>query len=218
MNLASFFMAVPLLRILVSFKGFLDMTHSLVHGLQIATPFILILVIVHYMFCVFCYASFSENIQKNGHLGGGFSTYGHTFLTMFQVFIGAGWATVMEEAINQTYTTFYWLFLTYRLLVGVIVTQFMISILVEAFQEAEENRTSMIGAVRHEIGASVPEMLVLTAVQRDKVDREVGALARRLLKMDDRSAIIDADAEAEGDPNFFGHHHKEMESVFGMQI
>ena len=42
----------------------------------------------------------------------------------------------------------------------VIVTQFMISILVEAFQEAEENRTSMIGAVRHEIGASVPEMLV----------------------------------------------------------
>ena len=120
-----------------------------------------------------------------------------------------------------------------------------------------------------------PPAQVLTAVQRDKVDREVGALARRLLKMDDRSAIIDADAEAEGDPNFFGehttsasvlfvhmddastccwaaahvhlfvwicyyssvpfsfaasqtlcrwltllagHHHKEMESVFGMQI
>ena len=28
----------------------------------------------------------------------------------------------MEEAINQTYTTFYWLFLTYRLLVGVMTS------------------------------------------------------------------------------------------------
>ena len=71
---------------------------------------------------------------------------------------------------------YYWFFISYRYLVGVIFSNLILSILVSAFQTSVEDAATLQGQVRLRLRDCGSEML--TAKQQVKLQRELGAVAR----------------------------------------
>ena len=77
----------------------------------------------------------------------GFTTLEDTSLAMYQVFMGAGWGDIMDEAVDATNKAVIWFFFTYVLIVGVLFSNLFVGILISTFQYGEEMQGSDKGEV-----------------------------------------------------------------------
>ena len=83
---AEFMMAFPLLRVFVDYPPFLNIAEKIRHGLEAVFPIFIVLSLIYYIFCIAAYHLFKENHVHNDL---GFTSLPNTFLTMYQIFIGA---------------------------------------------------------------------------------------------------------------------------------
>ena len=84
----------------------------------------------------------------------------------------------MRNTVSQTYVSYYWFFIVYRFVVGLIFSQLLVGILVTIFQNTEAERGTITGEVRLALSKSAK---VLTPAEQVKLQRELGVLAASLL-------------------------------------
>ena len=84
----------------------------------------------------------------------------------------------MKNTVSQTYISYYWFFIVYRFVVGLIFSQLLVGILVTSFQTTEAERGTITGEVRLALSKAAK---VLTQETQAKLQRELGVLAVSLL-------------------------------------
>ena len=84
----------------------------------------------------------------------------------------------MRNTVSQTYISYYWFFIVYRFVVGLIFSQMLVGILVSVFQTTEAERGTITGEVRLALSKAAK---VLTQETQAKLQRELGVLASSLL-------------------------------------
>lgn len=84
----------------------------------------------------------------------------------------------MRNTVSQTYISYYWFFIVYRFVVGLIFSQLLVGILVTSFQTTEAERGTITGEVRLALSKAAK---VLTQETQAKLQRELGVLASSLL-------------------------------------
>ena len=84
----------------------------------------------------------------------------------------------MRNTVSQTYISYYWFFIVYRFVVGLIFSQLLVGILVTSFQTTEAERGTITGEVRLALSKAAK---VLTQETQAKLQRELGVLAVSLL-------------------------------------
>ena len=84
----------------------------------------------------------------------------------------------MRNTVSQTYISYYWFFIVYRFVVGLIFSQMLVGILVSVFQTTEAERGTITGEVRLALSKAAK---VLTQETQAKLQRELGVLAASLL-------------------------------------
>ena len=111
----------------------------------------------------------------------------------------------MRNTVSQTYISYYWFFIVYRFVVGLIFSQMLVGILVSVFQTTEAERGTITGEVRLALSEAAK---VLTQETQAKLQRELGVLAVSLLpttsnrNANTATAIGDRRVALEGDLTF----------------
>ena len=98
----------------------------------------------------------------------------------------------MRNTVSQTYISYYWFFIVYRFVVGLIFSQLLVGILVTSFQTTEAERGTITGEVRLALSKAAK---VLTQETQAKLQRELGVLAVSLLPT---TSNRDTDTATEG--------------------
>ena len=99
----------------------------------------------------------------------------------------------MKNTVSQTYISYYWFFIVYRFVVGLIFSQLLVGILVTSFQTTEAERGTITGEVRLALSKAAK---VLTQETQAKLQRELGVLAVSLLPT---TSNRDTDTATEGE-------------------
>ena len=99
----------------------------------------------------------------------------------------------MRNTVSQTYISYYWFFIVYRFVVGLIFSQLLVGILVTSFQTTEAERGTITGEVRLALSKAAK---VLTQETQAKLQRELGVLAVSLLPT---TSNRDTDTATEGE-------------------
>ena len=84
----------------------------------------------------------------------------------------------MRNTVSQTYISYYWFFIVYRFVVGLIFSQLLVGILVTSFQTTEAERGTITGEVRLALSKAGT---MLTPETQAKLQRELGVLAVSML-------------------------------------
>merc|ERR1712118_549114 len=86
---------------------------------------------------------------------------------------------VMAGAADQTYHTYNWFFLAFRLLFGVLFSNLIAGILIGAFGRNEQERQTIVGEVKLALEQFAK---LLLPKQQAKLQSELGIVAEQLLK------------------------------------
>ena len=105
-----------------------------------------------------------------------------------QVFLGDGWSAIMDGAERETYETYGWFFLAYRLLVGVLFSNLLMGVLLGEFAACEKQRKTLVGEVRL-IFQDVA--MVLLPAQQEQLQAKLGVVAQTLLHAKEQDANND---------------------------
>ena len=84
----------------------------------------------------------------------------------------------MRNTVSQTYLSYYWFFIFYRFVVGLIFSQLLVGILVCQFQTTEAERGTITGEVRLALSKVA---YIVTPEKQEMLQRELGVLAASLL-------------------------------------
>jgi len=138
---------IQLWRVLVLIPEYNEVTYSfLALGVPAITKFMWLLVIVMYVSCSVAHYMFDNVRNLDGSID--FTTLQDTWLTMYQVFIGEGWHTIMQEATASTNKACIWFFAGYVLIVGIVFTNLFVGVLINEFQNGTQKFSSIGGQVQ----------------------------------------------------------------------
>ena len=177
---AMFLMEIQLWRILIVEQQFQRMTNSFIVGMRKISKFGVILFAVFYSYSIIGYELFSGVDYSKLGTEGNFNTRLDSFLTMFQIFIGANWSDFMQVTSQQTNKATEWFFVSFVFLVSVVFTQLFVGILISTFGALEESYASMQSKV---LVAFADAAKNLSEHEQANVLEELGVLARRLLQV-----------------------------------
>lgn len=139
------FMAAQLFRLFFMAESLAGIVNSFLQGLQPIAVFCLLLLLVFYEFSLFAYLFLHGRLE---HGDFDYNSLVDTCLTMFQVFMGAGWSDVMTASVIVTNKALVWFFVGFVLITSILFTQLFVGIIIGVFQTGEEDRRTMTGQVQ----------------------------------------------------------------------
>eukprot|EP00656_Telonema_subtile_P056139 TRINITY_DN8907_c0_g3_i2.p1 TRINITY_DN8907_c0_g3~~TRINITY_DN8907_c0_g3_i2.p1 ORF type:complete len:1428 (-),score=417.88 TRINITY_DN8907_c0_g3_i2:60-4343(-) len=182
----------PLWRVLVMHTGFRELMSSFTMGLQAIKGICLFLFAVFFFFCQVAFVAFKHNTVISDVTS--FETLFDTYMTMYQVGIGTGWHEVMDNAVDQTYEVYNFFFLLYVVLVGVLFTNLVVGILVNVFQAHTKGQATILGEMKN----IFPRLEHLPLKRQEELQKEMGVVAKELLKQDENRQSSFRDSHVSG--------------------
>jgi len=174
-------MAITLYRLFFINLEFKQLLYSFIRGTRCLVIFLKLFGVVWYIFCVIAHQCFRGKLTGEDWKAANFNTLGDTFLTMFQVFVGEGWHSIMQGTVSKTNKFFTWFFIIYVLFVGVLFSQLFVGIIINTFGKSEDMRQKWsVSTQRFEPNLPGQIQMIIQDICEGWKDREVLALLDRL--------------------------------------
>eukprot|EP00658_Telonema_sp_P-2_P024777 TRINITY_DN19974_c0_g1_i2.p2 TRINITY_DN19974_c0_g1~~TRINITY_DN19974_c0_g1_i2.p2 ORF type:complete len:214 (-),score=59.42 TRINITY_DN19974_c0_g1_i2:77-718(-) len=154
---ARFLTGFSALLVLTKSSSFCDLLFTFSGSAAVAAPTVGLLLVVMALYALAGRDIFSDKVLTAYGDQAYFSSYGRALSTMFQIFVGDGWAAAMYAASDRTTEAARIFFVSFVAVIGLLVTELIVGVIVTIFSDVNAMQSTHVYGLLAKKGRSVDQ-------------------------------------------------------------